>query len=301
MRATLTYASIACLAIHGLAIELHANERPSQNPLVKAWHAVGRTYGVGHGPGYHACPNCNGACNCGRSGGTMHYGTAGHHGTPTTYSYDGTTQSLPAYQGNHGQQTEQMLAAPEPNYVSPAEIGIPSEYNQPQAKPERKFAPKKDVQLYVPETVETPPLEIEELPEVEELRPAESPLFSAPKRDSEDSLPIPKLPSQQRNEPQSPSDIPREVQPPKAKTPQVPAFQPRTSTEPPAATTPPQQTAPTPQPPAKKAPFPGNEDDLLVPPDTHLLDSARMQRQTTGQPTYRSANRSRAVIFEPVR
>ncbi|QDS88183.1 hypothetical protein EC9_23710 [Rosistilla ulvae] len=315
MRAAFTYASIACLTIHGLAVDLQAKELASKNPIVKVWNAAARKYGVCYGPGYHACAKCNGVCKCGGSSAPMMYAPAGHHGMEVQ-GYGEMMHSPAPYEGSHAPTQEPSLAAPEPVYVSPSEVGIPSEYYEPQAKPERKFTPKATEQRTKPQPESKKRTQVQEPPEIEELPAVDPPQLSAPQRGSEESLPQPKIPSLRRNEPDSPSDItPQDLKGPSTtvpdfqrspmvvpSVPQKPASEPQSESQRPAAPKPATEARPLPKAPAAKpSPFDVNDEDLLVPPDTHLLDSAQFRREPTGRPAYRSANRPRAVIFEPVR
>ncbi|QDV68467.1 hypothetical protein Poly24_21760 [Rosistilla carotiformis] len=329
MRAAFTYASIAWLAIHGLAIELHANEKATKNPLVKVWNATARKYGICYGPGYHACPKCQGACQCGGTCGPMHYAPTGHHHVSPGYANGEVMESMPMYEENAIQEHEPTLAAPEPVYVSPADAGIPREYNEPQPKPERKFTPKKEVEQALPKSSDSTSFDALDPESIKGLPSVESPQFAAPKRSNDARLPLPKLPSQQRKEPDSPSDqAPRSTAPAHVSPPETPMFQSQPNFAPPAKAprnvpaTPPIDSQPVPEmgnipdiqalppaaaphsaptQPARPSPFEANPDDLLVPQDTHLLDSANARQRVPHQPAYRSANRSRAVIFEPLR
>lgn len=320
MRAVINFAAIASLAFNAFATDLHANERVSNNPLRRAWDAAARTYGICYGPGYHACPNCKGKCRCGQSGGPMLYGPVNTFSSPN-YTYADTMGEATPHHGGSHQVQEPTLAVPEPVYVAPTEVGIPEKYNQPELKPQRTFTPKKQQQRSAPEPVLRPEAESKMTSDPEDLPATADPLpqLSAPKRGSEDSLPLPKLPSQPRSEPNSPSDqsielpefepqlsLPPRPAPSRAVEPMVPAVPPRAVEPPepngaqapsmtrpvPAAPTPPSQ-------PAGKSPFESNQDDLLVPPDTHLLDSVQFRRTYPQQRGYRTATRPRAVITEP--
>ena len=261
----------------------------AENPFSRAWNAAARSLGIGHSDGYHQCRDCQ----------PMHAGQGPvlHH-APMRYS----------------PHAETIVHEGVPQYMMPGYQEIPEQYNEPVPQPERIYEPRVAPPAPIANEVETPsalkaPVERESepisIPSLRSEPSSPSDIQAAPKPELL-RVPQPEPTRQRKPDPKAdlkaepkpdPELLPEpEVAPKPELSPQPdPVPQPTLADPKPTEVTPPPVTEPiaepTPEIVPPKSPAPGNtnDDDLLVPPDTGLLDSVSLTGNRRGANQYRTA------------